>query len=59
MWIVLDPEPDMAIARFDDSIDAVNWIADEMMLAKDQDRIDLLRRCVIAPYDPMRDFVAG
>jgi hypothetical protein len=55
MWIVLDPEPDKALARFPDSIDAVNWIADEIMMAKDQDRIELLQRCVVAPFDPARD----
>lgn len=55
LWIVLDPEPDVAIAQFDDSIDAVNWIADEISKATDADYIALLQRCVVAPFDPARD----
>jgi hypothetical protein len=55
MWIVLDPEPDKAIARFPDSIDAVNWIADEMKATNDPERVELLQRCVVAPFDPERD----
>ena len=56
MWIVLDPEPDLAIARdFPESLDAVNWIADEILIAKDEERIALLQRCVVAPFDPERD----
>jgi hypothetical protein len=55
MWIVLDPEPDVAIARFDDSIDAVNWIADEIKITQDVERVAMLQRCVVAPYDPERD----
>jgi hypothetical protein len=55
MWIVLDPEPDKAIARFPDSIDAVNWIAEEIKITNDPARVALLQRCVVAPLDPDRD----
>jgi len=55
MWIVLDPEPDRALARFNDTIDATNWIVDEIKITNDPDRVAMLQRCVIAPFDPKRD----
>lgn len=57
MWIVLDPEPDKMIADgFNEAEDAVAWIAGAIELAGDDaDRIALLQRCVVAPFDPGRD----
>jgi hypothetical protein len=55
---VLDPEPDKAIARFDTDNEAVEWIARELETANesgDDMRVDLLKRFVVAPYDPERD----
>ena len=57
-WIVLDPEPDKAISRFDTDLEAVEWIARELETANeigDEGRADLLKRFVVAPYDPERD----
>ena len=50
-WIVADPEPDpiVVLASFDTDIEAVNWVAHELEIATDQDRIDLLKRCIVAP----------
>jgi hypothetical protein len=59
MWIVLDPEPDTVIERdFSESLEAVEWIDREIELATvsgDDDRVALLKRCVVAPQDPGRD----
>lgn len=55
MWVVLDPNTDVAIARFDTEVRAVEWVANEIALGIDNERLELLRRCVIAPLDPDRD----
>ncbi len=55
MWVVLDPNTDVAIARFDTEVRAVEWVANEIALGIDNERLELLRRCVIAPLDPERD----
>jgi hypothetical protein len=55
-WIVLDPEPDVAIATgFAESEDAVTWVARALEETTDEDRIAMLKRCVVAPHDPARD----
>lgn len=56
MWIVLDPEPDKVIADgFKEAEQAVEWIARSLELTTDPERIALLKRCVVAPFDPTRD----
>jgi len=55
-WIVLDPEPDVAVASgFENAEDAVTWIALALKETEDPDRIEMLKRCVVAPFDPGRD----
>lgn len=56
MWIVLDPEPDVSIAGgFAESEDAVQWVARALAETDNPDRVALLKRCVVAPFDPERD----
>jgi hypothetical protein len=55
-WIVLDPEPDVAIASgFNEAEEAVLWIEMALKEASDEERIAMLKRCVVAPHDPERD----
>jgi hypothetical protein len=55
-WIVLDPEPDIAIASgFSEAEEAVAWVKHELDNANTPERIALLQRVIVAPFDPGRD----
>jgi len=55
-WIVLDPIEDKAIASgFNEAEDAVAWVQKAFSTTHDENRIALLQRCVVAPFDPERD----
>ena len=59
MWIVLDPIEDKALrSGFATDLDAFEWLARETELAMedgDDERLKLLNRCAVAPFDPERD----
>lgn len=51
-WIVADPTSDpidVIFTGFNSDIEAVNWVAYELEITTNQDRIDLLKRCIVAP----------
>jgi len=55
-WIVLDPIADKAIASgFNEAEDAVTWVARALETTTDERRIEMLKSCVVAPFDPERD----
>jgi len=55
-WIVLDPDTDVAIASgFNEAEDAMAWITHAFSTTQNEERIALLQRCVVAPFDPERD----
>ena len=55
MWVVLDPEVDVVLARFEVYAEAREWIKHELAQAIDPDHIKILKRARIAPFDPEKD----
>ena len=58
-WIVLNPENDAAIASgFNKADDAALWLnaaVGDAISEGSGERIVMLQRCIVAPFDPQRN----